>query len=99
MPVYAIAQFTITDRARYNRYQSRFLSVFNHYKGRLLAADEFPAAVEGKWDYQKVVLMSFADEAAFREWASSPDYQEISKDRHAASRAVVLLVKGLIAAS
>jgi uncharacterized protein (DUF1330 family) len=35
------------------------------------------------------------DEAAFREWANSPDYQEISNGRHAAPSAVILLVKGL----
>jgi uncharacterized protein (DUF1330 family) len=35
MPVYAIAQLTITDREVYNRYLSRFMSVFNRYKGRV----------------------------------------------------------------
>jgi len=95
MTVYAIAQLTITDRTAYNRYQSRFMSVMNLYKGRLLAADEHPQVVEGQWDREKLVLLSFPDEAAFREWADSPDYQEIAKDRKAGSTAVVLLVKGI----
>jgi uncharacterized protein (DUF1330 family) len=42
-----------------------------------------------------VVLISFPDEAAFRSWADSPEYQEISKDRQAGADTVVLLVKGL----
>ena len=95
MTVYAIAQLTITDRTAYNRYQSRFMSVMNRYKGRLLAADEHPQVVEGQWDREKLVLLSFPDEAAFREWADSPDYQEIAKDRKAGSTAVILLVKGI----
>jgi uncharacterized protein (DUF1330 family) len=95
MTVYAIAQLTITDRAAYNRYQSRFMSVMNRYKGRVLAADEHPQVIEGQWDREKLVLLSFPDEAAFREWADSPDYQEIAKDRKAGSTAVVLLVKGI----
>jgi uncharacterized protein (DUF1330 family) len=95
MTVYAIAQLTITDRAAYNRYQSRFMSVMNRYKGRVLAADEHPQVVEGQWDREKLVLLSFPDEAAFREWADSPDYQEIAKYRKAGSTAVVLLVKGI----
>ncbi|HYL39466.1 MAG TPA: DUF1330 domain-containing protein [Bryobacteraceae bacterium] len=94
MPIYAIVQLTIHDRASYQRYQDRFMGVFGKYKGRLLAADEKPQVVEGAWDREKVVLMSFPDEAAFREWAESPDYQEIAKDRKAGSNAVVLLVKG-----
>jgi uncharacterized protein (DUF1330 family) len=95
MPVYAIAQISITDRATYGRYLSRFMPVFNRFKGRVLAADESPVVVEGQWDRQKVVLLSFPDEASFRDWADSPDYQEIAKDRHAGSTAVILLVKGI----
>jgi uncharacterized protein (DUF1330 family) len=39
--------------------------------------------VQGWWDREKVVLMSFPDEAAFRGRAESPKYQKISTDRHA----------------
>ena len=95
MPVYAIAQLTITDRAAYRRYQDRFMDVFKRFQGRLLAADESPKVVEGAWDREKVVLLSFPDEAAFWEWAESAEYQEIVKDRWAGASAVVLSVKGL----
>jgi uncharacterized protein (DUF1330 family) len=93
--VYAIAQLTITDRATYNRYQERFMGVMKQFKGRVLAADEHPQVVEGKWDREKVVLLEFPDEPAFREWAESPEYLEIAKDRKAGSDAVILLVKGI----
>jgi uncharacterized protein (DUF1330 family) len=93
--VYAIAQLRFIDRAAYDRYQIRFMGVFRRYQGTLLAADESPQLIEGKWDRDKVVLMSFPDEAAFRLWSESPDYQEISKDRWAGADTVVLLAKGL----
>ena len=96
MPVYAIAQLTIHDRATYKRYQERFMSVFQRYKGRLLAADESPRMLEGHWDREKVVLMSFPDEASFFEWAESPEYLEIAKDRYAGATTVSLLVKGIV---
>ena len=35
MPVYAIAQLTISDRDVYDSYVSRFMSVLNWYKGRV----------------------------------------------------------------
>jgi len=95
MTVYAIAQLKIHDRESYNRYQARFMDVFQHFKGRVLASDESPSVEEGKWDREKVVLLSFPDEAAFRAWADSPGYQEIAKDRKAGADAVVLLVKGV----
>ncbi len=93
--VSAIAQLRFTDRAAYDRYQARFMEVFRRHPGTLLAADESPEVIEGEWDREKLVLMSFPDEAAFRGWALSPEYQEISKDRRAGADTLVLLVKGL----
>ena len=95
MTVYAIAQLRFTDRAAYDRYQARFMEVFGRHTGTLLAADESPKVVEGQSDREKVVLMSFPDEAAFRDLVQSPEYQEISKDRRAGADTVVLLVQGL----
>jgi len=95
MSVYAIAQLKITDRVAYDRYQAKFMGVMKRYQGRVLAADESPRIVEGAWDRDKVVLLSFPDENAFRQWAESPEYKEISKDRKAGSDAVVLLVRGI----
>ncbi len=93
MSIYVIAQISITDRDFYNKYQARFLDVFKKFKGRLLAADENPQTIEGVWNFEKVVLMEFPDEDAFREWAFSDEYREISKDRKAGSNGAVLLVK------
>jgi uncharacterized protein (DUF1330 family) len=93
--VYAIAQLRFTDRAAYDRYQARFMDVFRLYRGTLLAADESPEAVEGRSDREKVVLMSFPDEAAFHAFMQSPEYEDIAKDRRAGADTVVLLVKGL----
>ncbi|OBK29837.1 hypothetical protein A5634_17445 [Mycobacterium asiaticum] len=95
MTVYAIAQLKFTDRVAYDRYQAAFLDVFRRHPGTLLAADEAPEVVEGNWDREKVVLMSFPDEGSFRGWAQSPEYQEISRDRQAGADTVVLLVQGL----
>ena len=95
MTVYAIAQLRFTDRAAYDKYQMRFADVFRRYHGTLLAAEERPQVVEGSWDRDKVVLMSFPDESEFRFWSESDEYQEISKDRDAGADTVVLLVKGL----
>ena len=95
MSVYAIAQLKITDRATYDRYVGKFMDVMKLFQGRVLAADEEPQVIEGEWDWDKVVLLSFPHEKAFRDWAESPEYQEISRDRKAGSEAVVLLVKGI----
>jgi len=95
MTVYVLAQLSFRDRPAYDRYQARFMDVFSRFSGRLLAADEHPEVLEGTWDREKVVLMSFPDEPAFREWSESAAYQEILRDRKVGATATVLLVRGL----
>ena len=93
--VYAIAQLTIHDRVRYQRYVAAFMPVLTRYGGRLLAADEHPEVTEGQWDGDKVVLMAFPDRETFTTWLTSPEYQEIARDRLAAADTTGILVRGL----
>lgn len=95
MTVYAVAQLTILDRARYDRYMHAFLPVLRQYGGRLLAADEHPEVAEGQWAGDKVVLISFDNRDAYLTWAHSPEYRTIVRDRLAAAETVVLLVRGI----
>jgi uncharacterized protein (DUF1330 family) len=93
--VYAIAQLTIHDRARYQRYVAAFITILTRYGGQLLAAEEHPEVTEGQWDGDKVVLMAFPDRKTFTAWVTSPEYREISKDRLAAAETTAILVRGL----
>lgn len=95
MTVYAIVQLSMKNKDAYNRYQAKFMDVFQRFSGQLLASDEHPAVLEGTWEKDKIVLISFPDENAFKEWAQSSDYQEILKDRKEGADAIVLLLKGL----
>ena len=81
MSVYAIAQLWIHDSATYGRYVDRFMDVFKNYNGRVLVADENPMLLEGAWDGDKIVVVSFPDETSFRAWVESPDYLEIAHER------------------
>lgn len=92
---YALAQISIHDRARYDRYAERFMGVLAGFGGRLLAADESPEVREGSWPYDKVVLIEFPDRDGLERWARSPEYTEIAADRIAATTGCVLVVSGV----
>lgn len=96
MTVYAIVQVKITDLERYKRYEDAFWDVFSQFNGELLVNDYSPKVLEGKWDKDKVVLISFPDTSSFTAWATSPAYMEIVKDRHAAGEATILLSDELV---
>jgi uncharacterized protein (DUF1330 family) len=63
--------------------------------GRLLAADAAPELIEGDWTGEKVILLSFPDRDAFKQWAESAAYREIARDRRAGSEGHILLVQGV----
>jgi uncharacterized protein (DUF1330 family) len=92
---YVIAQIRITDPESYRRYQARFMDVLKGSEGRLLAADAAPELIEGDWTGEKVILLSFPDRDAFKQWAESPAYREIARDRRAGSEGHILLVQGV----
>ena len=95
MSAYVVAQLSIRDRARYDRYVAAFLPTLRPFAGRLLAADEAPQVLEGGWAWEKLVLIAFPDAQAARAWAASAAYQAIAPDRLAGSEAVVLLAKAV----
>jgi uncharacterized protein (DUF1330 family) len=94
MSCYVLAQLKFRDVAAYRRYQAQFFEVMRPFKGRLLVADDAPRVLEGTWQQDKVVLIWFPDEAAFREWESSEAYQRIAVDRMTGAETVSLLLQG-----
>lgn len=95
-PAYILAQISIEDRQRYDRYASRFMQTLERHNGRLLAADERPEIVEGEWPHEKVILLAFPDATTARAWMGSDDYQKIAGDRLIATRGPVLLLEGAV---
>jgi uncharacterized protein (DUF1330 family) len=94
MTAYIVAQLSIHDRARYDRYVAGFLPTLKPFGGRLLAADEQAEVMEGAWGYGKLNIIAFPDKASARGWIASSAYQAIAPDRLGASEGVALLVDG-----
>ncbi|UCE25653.1 MAG: DUF1330 domain-containing protein [Candidatus Zixiibacteriota bacterium] len=94
MKCYFLAQIEISDPAEYQKYLDGFDAVFADYKGRVIAVDDDPVVLEGDWPYQRTVLMCFPDLSEARKWYDSPEYQQLVKNRHRASKANIVLVEG-----
>lgn len=95
MPVYLISRMTIHDRAEYDKYEARFMDVFEKFDGTMLSVDEEPQVVGGEWNATRSVLIEFPDKPKLFEWLLSPEYREIGKFRDAGSTAETIIVKGV----
>ena len=95
MTVYLVVQVKIKDRQAYDRYAGRFMEVFSKYDGTMLAADFEPKQLDGKWDFDRLVMMSFPDEPSLMSWLTSADYQALSADREAGATTIALMAKGI----
>ena len=94
MSYYFLAQIRIHDEGEYQLYLDRADEVFARYKGRYLAVDNSPEIQEGKWGYNRAVVIQFESRKDFMEWYNSKDYQEILKFRLKAADCDSILVKG-----
>jgi uncharacterized protein (DUF1330 family) len=95
MSVYFIAQVDIHDRAGYERYSQAAGAAPPPPGMKVLAMDDQPSVIEGKWHGPRTILLEFPSEAAFRAWYDSPAYQAAAKIRWAATDSNVAIVKGI----
>jgi uncharacterized protein (DUF1330 family) len=95
MTVYVINNMTIHNPAEYKAYVRDFMPVFSRHGGKVLAAQNAPAALEGAWPFDRTVLLAFSSRAAAEAWASSPEYQAIAAHRKAGTKSNVVMLDGI----
>jgi uncharacterized protein (DUF1330 family) len=96
MPCYAVGQLKVHDWDLYKKYQLAFRDLFPEYDGRVLAADNAPAVLEGEWPHQRFAMLEFRDRAEAERWYHSEAYQAAIKSfRWPASTGSLIFVEGL----
>ena len=95
MAFYFLAQQKIHDPEGYQKYLDEVDEVFDKHRGEYLVVDENPVTLEGKWNYNKTVIIKFNSKEEFEDWYYSEDYQRILKYRLAAADGDAILLEGL----
>jgi uncharacterized protein (DUF1330 family) len=94
MPAYFVVEIEITDMEAMAPYREAVGATLTQYGGRFLARGGNVELIEGSPEPKRIVLLEFADTAAFRRWYNSPEYQKILPNRLANSRARAFVVEG-----
>ncbi len=96
MTVYLVAQLKFTNVEAYRRYQTNFPAVFRKFDAKAIVADEEVKVLEGDWPRDKLVILSFPDEAEAQRFWTSPEYLGIVQDRFDGAETTVVLAKGFV---
>ena len=90
--VYVINNMTVHDKEGYKKYLSGFMATFESFGGKVLAAQNACAPVEGGWPYDRTILLSLPSRDAFDRWVNSVAYKEIVVHRHASTVSNVVVL-------
>ncbi|PUB10249.1 DUF1330 domain-containing protein [Yoonia sediminilitoris] len=96
MSVYVVGQLNIHTPDDYEEYLAGFTSIFERYKGELLATSKQETEVlEGTWAMPRTVLMRFPTAEAARSWYNDPDYQKLAEIRRRNADTNLVIVHGI----
>ena len=94
MSYYFIASIKIHNQKEYKKYLAKIDEIFSRYKGTYLAVDSQPDVIEGDWNSDRIVRMSFDTKTNFEDFYYLIEYQGILKHRLNSAYCTSLLVKG-----
>lgn len=94
MSSYFIALIEIHDPMRYKQYLEGFDIVFEKYNGKVVAVEDHPRTLEGKWPAGRTVVIKFPNDSELRKWYESPEYQKLAEHRKEASVANIAVITG-----
>jgi len=95
MSAYLIATITIHDPEQYQRYIEGFKQSLADFPGEILAAEQKPLVLEGRWPHTRTVVMRFPSKDVAAEWHASPAYQKLATLRYGAATTDLIIVRGL----
>jgi uncharacterized protein (DUF1330 family) len=91
---YFIALIDIHDPDGYEQYLVGFDKVFAKYTGEVIAVEDHPRVLEGKWPARRTVVIKFPNDSELRKWYDSEEYQSLAEHRREASIANISIVTG-----
>jgi uncharacterized protein (DUF1330 family) len=94
MPTYFVVNDTVTDVEMLAAYGAAARSTIKPFGVEVIVNTTTAEAVEGTPAGPRVVILKFADRAAFDAWYNSPEYQDIIAGRLDATSGFGMVVEG-----
>ena len=77
MTTYMIVDSKVNNPKSMKEYSDNVGATIKQYGGEVLIGSRSINVIEGDWNPEREVIVKFEDDAAFKRWYNSPEYQEI----------------------
>jgi uncharacterized protein (DUF1330 family) len=95
MTAYFVVELEITNWDAMQSYRDAVGATLTQYGGHFLTRGGSTELIEGGPEPKRIVILEFADKAAFKRWYGSPEYQKILPDRLDNSNGRAFVVEGV----
>jgi uncharacterized protein (DUF1330 family) len=95
MSAYFVVELEITNQEAMEPYRAAVGATIKQYGGRFLVRAGATELIEGGPEPKRIVILEFADKAAFKRWYDSPEYQKILPGRLDNSTGRAFVVEGV----
>jgi uncharacterized protein (DUF1330 family) len=95
MSAYFVVDLDIANSEAMADYRAAVPGTLAQYGGRFLVRGGAAELIEGAPEPKRVVIIEFADTAAFKRWYASPEYRKILPGRLNNSQARAFIVEGM----
>ena len=95
MSAYFVVELEIANPAAMEPYRVAVGATIEQYGGRFLVRAGAAELIEGGPEPKRIVILEFADTAAFKRWYDSPEYRKILPSRLDNSTGRAFVVEGV----
>ena len=94
MSAYIIVQINITNKERYKEYLKKVTPIAKKYGGEYLVRGGKFETMLGEWNYERTVVIKFADYDIAMKWYDSDEYKPVKKIREENSNGNLIIIEG-----
>ena len=94
MSAYFIIQINITNPENYKDYIPQVTPLVKKFGGEYIVRVGKSENVEGKWPYERTVIVKFPSYEMIHKWHNSDEYKPIKKIREDNAEGNCLIIKG-----
>ena len=95
MAGYFIIQINVTNSENYKGYIEKVTPIVKKFGGEYIVRGGHSENVEGKWSYDRTVVLKFPTFEMAKKWHDSEEYKPIKKIREDNSECNAIIIDGL----